>query len=188
MLTRNAPTMAARGLRPVGELAARRPHGERLRYLAGCRCLPCRCANARYEQQRLAARRRGEWNGLVPAGAVRAHLRELSKRGIGYRTAADAASVARSVVAKILKGERWQIRAQTAKRLLAVTPAARADHSTVPAARTWRLIDQLLAEGFSKARLARELGMRTPALQISKTRVLARTQLAVERLWRRYMM
>lgn len=182
-----APALASRGLRPVTELAARRAHGDRLRYMAGCRCLPCRCANARYEQQRLAARRRGEWNGLVPAGPVRAHLRKLSAAGVGYKTAADAASVARSVVAKILRGERRQIRAQNAKRLLAVTPAARADHSTVSAARTWRRIHQLLEEGFSKARLARELGMRTPALQIGKTRVLARTELAVEKLWRRYM-
>ncbi|EQD38297.1 hypothetical protein B2A_11520, partial [mine drainage metagenome] len=150
------------GLRPVAELAERRPHGDRLRYMAGCRCLPCRCANARYEQQRLAARRRGEWNGLVPAGPVRAHLRKLSAAGVGYKTAADAASVARSGVEKIVLGQRRKIRAQTAKRLLAVTPAARADHSTVPAGRTWRLINQLLEEGFSKARLARELGMRTP--------------------------
>ena len=169
------------------ELAERRMHGNRLRYLAGCRCLPCRCANARYEQQRLAARRRGEWNGLVPAGLVRVHLRKLSAAGVGYKSAADAASVARSVVAKIVQGQRRQIRAQTAKRLLAVTPAARADHSTVPAGRTWRRINRLLDEGFSKARIARELGMRTPALQINKMRVLARTELAVEKLWRRYM-
>jgi hypothetical protein len=96
-------------------------------------------------------------------------------------------SDARSTVGKILRGERRHLRAQTAKRLLAVTPAARADHSTVPAGRTWRLINHLLEEGFSKARLARELGMRTRALQIGKTRVLACTELAVEKLWRRYM-
>lgn len=57
----------------------------------------------------------------------------------------------------------------------------------VPAGRTWRRINQLLEEGFSKARLARELGMHTPALQIGKTRVLACTELAVAKLWRRYM-
>ncbi len=175
------------GLRPVAELAERRAHGDRLRYMAGCRCLPCRCANARYEQQRLAARRRGEWNGLVPVGPARVHLRKLSAAGVGYKSAADAASVARSVVAKIVQGQRRQIRAQTARRLLAITADARADHSTVPAAKTWRRIHQLLDEGFSKARIARELGMRTPALQINKMRVLARTELAVEKLWRRYM-
>ena len=171
----------------MAELAERRAHGERLCYMAGCRCLPCRCANARYEQQRLAARRRGEWNGLVPAGPVRAHLLELSAAGVGYKTAADAASVARSTVGKILRGGRRQLRAQSATRLLAVTPAARADHSTVPAAKTWRRINQLLKEGFSKARLARELGRGARKLQIGKTRVLACTELAVEKLWRRYM-
>ncbi len=123
----------------------------------------------------------------MAAEPARAHLRKLSRAGVGYKTAADAASVARSVVAKIVQGQRSQIRAQTAKRLLSVTPAARADHSTVPAGRTWRRINQLLEEGFTKARLARELGMRTPALQIGKRRVLACTELAVEKLWRRYM-
>jgi hypothetical protein len=179
--------LASRGLRPVGELAARRAHGDRLRYMAGCRCLPCRCANANYERGRLAARRRGEWNGLVDAAPARAHLRKLSRAGVGYKTAADAASVGKTTVAEILTGKKQQIRAQTARRLLAVTVAARADHSTVPAGRTWRLIERLLKEGFSKARIARELGMRSPALQLRRTRVLARTQLAVEKLWRRYM-
>ncbi len=28
----------ARGLRPVAELGADRPHGTRLRYFAGCKC------------------------------------------------------------------------------------------------------------------------------------------------------
>jgi hypothetical protein len=182
-----APRMAARGLRPIGELASRRQHGDRLRYMAGCRCLKCRMANTNYETRRAAARRRGEWNGLVDAAAVRAHLRNLSRDGVGYRTAADAASVGKTTVAEILQGKKRRLRAQAAKRLLAVTPAARADHSTVPARRTWRLLEQLISEGFTKARIARELGMATPRIQIGRARVLARTQLAVEKLWRRYM-
>lgn len=178
--------LATRGLRPVSELGSRRAHGERLRYLAGCRCLKCRCANSNYETRRAAARRRGEWNGLVDAAAARRHLRALSRRGVGYKTAADAASIARSIVAKILTGERQKIRAQAAKRLLALTPAARADHSLVSASHTWRLIEWLLKEGFTKARIARELGKKAPALQIRRNFVLARTQLAVEKLWLKY--
>lgn len=173
-------------LRPVQELAARRPHGDRLQYMAGCRCLKCRMANSNYETARARARKAGDWNGLVDAAPVRAHLRKLSRAGVGYKTAADAASVARSVVAKVRIGERTQIRASTAKRLLAVTAAARADHSYVSAAQTWYLIKQLLDEGFTKARIAQELGVGR-ALQIRKTRVLARTALAVEKLWRKYM-
>lgn len=155
--------------------------------MAGCRCLKCRMANTNYETRRAAAQRRGEWNGLVDAAPVRAHLRKLSRAGVGYKAAAEAASVGKTAVAEILSGKKQRLRAQSAKRLLAVTPAARADHSTVPAARTWRLLEQLLDEGFTKARIARELGMKMPSLQIGRKRVLARTQLAVEKLWRRYM-
>jgi hypothetical protein len=105
---------------------------------------------------------------------------------VGYKTAADAASIARSTVAKVLSGERQRLRAQGAKRLLALTPAARADHSLVSGSYTWRLIEWLLEEGFTKARIARELGRKSPALQIRRNFVLARTQLSVEQLWRRY--
>ena len=173
-------------LRPVEELAADRQHGDRLRYMAGCRCLKCRMANSHYETARAKARKAGDWNGLVDAAPVRQHLLKLSRAGVGYKCAADAASVARSVVAKIRNGEKKQVRARTAKQLLTVTPAARADHSYVSAARTWQLIRQLLDQDFTKARIARELGVGR-ALQIHHTRVLARTALAVEKLWRRYM-
>lgn len=57
----------SRGLKPVAELAEQRSHGDRLKYLAGCRCVPCRAANSRYEVARAAARKAGDWNGLVPA-------------------------------------------------------------------------------------------------------------------------
>ena len=174
------------GLRPVEELAANRPHGVRLRYLAGCRCLKCRMANSNYETTRARARKAGDWNGLVDAGPARRHLAKLSRAGVGYKTVADAASVARSVVAKIRTGERTQVRARTARRLLGVTPDARADSSHVPAGPTWRLIRQLQEEGFTKTRIAQELGVGR-AIQFRRTHVLARTALAVEKLWRRYM-
>jgi len=175
-------------LRSAADLAADKPHGTRIKYMGGCRCLRCRMANTNYETKRSAARRRGEWNGLVDTAPARAHLRQLSRKGVGYKTAADAASISRSVVAKIVNGERRRMRAQAMARLLKVTPAARADHSIVPAARTWLLLGQLLEEGFTKAAIARELlGPQAKALQIRRDFVLARTQLAVEKLWRKYM-
>lgn len=173
-------------LRSIQELAAARGHGDRLQYMAGCRCLKCRMANSNYETARAQARKAGDWNGLVDATPVWRHLQKLSRAGVGYKTAADAASVARSVVAKIRSGEKTRVRARTAKQLLAVTLAARADHSYVSAVRTWYLIQQLLDQDFTKTRIARELGVGR-SLQIRRTRVLARTALAVEKLWRRYM-
>lgn len=180
-------SMRSRGLKPVAELAATKPHGHRVRYMAGCRCLKCRMANANYALRRIQACNRGEGNAIVDASPAIAHLRELSRQGVGYKTAADAASVARSTVSKLVFGERTRARAQTVRRLLAVTAKARADHSTVRGGKTWRMINQLLEEGFTKARISRELGNKTPALQIRHHSVLARTELAVERLWRKYM-
>lgn len=64
-----------------------REHGTRALYQRGCRCLPCRSANARYwtqwRQQRQA--------GIVPLGAIvsaaRCHIELRALRG-EYQTAA----------------------------------------------------------------------------------------------------
>lgn len=180
-------SLSHRGLKPLADLAAKKPHGDRLRYMAGCRCVPCRAANSRYECARLKARQSGEWNGLVSTKEVKRHLRKLSRAGIGYKTVADASGVAKSTLARIKSGKKRQIRKQTEARILAVTAQARADASIVPAGQTWKYIYKLLEEGFTKAEIARRLGKKTPALQIRKDYVLARTAVAIERLYNRIM-
>lgn len=82
--------------------------------------------------------------------------------------------VAVSVIVDILR-----IRGRTERRLLAVTSACRADHAYVSAKRSWQYINALLEEGFTKGRIASELG-------ISKTRVTAVTAHRVARLYRKY--
>lgn len=52
----------------------------------------------------------------------------------------------------------------------------------VPAGPTWRLLDELVARGWSKSELARRLGLGSPALQFSRDRVRASTARAVEAL------
>lgn len=163
------------GLRPVAELAATRQHGDRLRYMAGCRCAECRRANTAYETARAMARKAGDWNGIVPAQRARKHMRDLSKAGIGRRQIADAAGVAESIVFKIATGTRANVRARTEKAILAVTVAAAADHAVIDAGPTWKLLDELLSCGYSKAHLARELGYKVPAIQIKRTQCTVRT-------------
>jgi hypothetical protein len=75
-----------------------------------------------------------------------------------------------------------RIRARTLRRILAVTPAQLADRSFVSAKSTWRLIRQLLEEGYTKAAIARLLGYKSPALQFRRTRVFASTEMRVKRL------
>jgi hypothetical protein len=171
--------LAERGLRSVAELAAAKPHGTRLRYLGGCKCLKCRMANSNYETARARARAAGDWNGNVSAAEARKHILKLSRKGIGRRSIAEASDVAETVIAEIRSGKKQQIRARTARRILAVTPAAIADHALVPAARAWRLINELLEEGFTKAHIARELGYARPALQLNRTTITAANELAI---------
>jgi hypothetical protein len=176
--------LASRGLRPVAELGAERPHGTRLRYLAGCKCFECRRSNSDYERERAKARAAGDWNGFVSADKARAHLMSLSHRGVGKRAVAAASDVALSVLTEIRTGRKQQIRARTERKILAVTPAMASDRALVKPGRTFRLIAALKDEGFSKAELARRLGYRNGALQFQANRMTARNVARVENLYR----
>jgi hypothetical protein len=176
--------LSSRGLRPVAELGAERPHGTRLRYISGCKCFHCRRANSDYERERKAARENGDWNGIVPADQARDHLKSLSRAGVGKRAVAASSDICMTVLQDIRTGKKRQIRARTARKILAVTPAMVSDGALVKPGRTFRLIDELLEEGFSKAELARRLGYRNQALQFSRRRMTARNVARIERLYR----
>ena len=175
-------TLAARGLRPASELAARRPHGDRLRYIGGCRCDECRRANSAYERERIAARKAGDWNGLVCASKARAHLAHLSEHSVGRRTVADVSGVADTTLVEIIAGRKTRVRARTERAILRVTATAAADGALVSAQSTWRLLGELVRDGYSKTALAKELGYTRPALQFSRHRVTVRNRFDVERL------
>jgi hypothetical protein len=131
-----------------------------------------------------ACRDRLVWNGLVSAEKARAHLRRLSRAGIGINAVAAASDLPRSTLAEIRAGRKDLVRARTERKILAVDASCRSDSSFVSAARTWRLIRLLLEEGFTKKELARRMGFAAPAIQFRKTRVLARTEQRVKRLFR----
>jgi len=169
------------------ESCAIKPHGWRARYMAGCRCLPCRAAHARYNTECERRVKGGITNKIVPANRAREHLLQLSKLGVGRRAVRAATDVAESILHQIAKGRRLQIREETERRILAVDESARADHSLVDAAPTWKLLDELLARGYSRTQIARWLGSKskTPALQLSRGKILARQAVRVQRLYRK---
>jgi hypothetical protein len=177
--------LSGRGLRPIAELAAGRDHGDRLRYMAGCRCFQCRRANSAYEAVRKIARAAGEGNGIVPAAKARAHMKALSARGVGRRSVGAACDVADTVLAEIIAGRKANIRASTERAILAVTADAAGDRALVSANPTWKMLDQLLKDGYTKSELARRLGSKskTPALQLDKDFVTVRNAYLVERLF-----
>jgi len=164
------------------------PCGVRAKYVAaGCRCMLCRAAASRYESERLRARRAGDWNGLVSAAAAREHLVKLSRQGVGRRAVSDACGVSATILHEVKMGRKTQIRQRTERAILAVTKHAAGMALLVPAGPTWRLIKALIEEGFTKTRIARELGYKAPALQMRTARITRGNAIAVERLYRRYM-
>jgi hypothetical protein len=162
------------------------PHGVRARYVAGCRCEACRRSNTLYAQARARAKDGGDWNGLVPADRAREHLRKLRRQGVGLRMVAEVTGLSRSILMGIARGGRARLCARSERKILRVTPAVRGDGALVPAAATWRRIEWLIEEGFTKGAIAKALGAQWPALQLRRTRVTVRTAAKVERLYRRY--
>ncbi|MEW5833609.1 MAG: hypothetical protein AB1832_00975 [Pseudomonadota bacterium] len=178
--------LASRGLRPAAELAANRPHGDRLRYVGGCRCDACRKANSAYESARQRARKAGDWNGIVSAEAARAHMVKLSRKGVGRRAIAAATDIADTLLSAIRTGRKTRIRARTERLILGVTPAVASDHAIQSAARVHRLIERLLEEEYSEEYLAKRLGYATGRLQFGD-RITVKNAARVERLYRELM-
>lgn len=182
MITASHPnTLEHRGLKPIAVLAADRPHGDRLRYVAGCRCDLCRASNAAYERGRIRERQSGNWNGMVPADRARNYMKHLSAQGVGRRAIAEASDISHSVINEIRAGRKTQIRALTERKILAVTVDMALDRAYIPAGPTWKLIDALLAAGFTKKDLAQRLGYRS-SLQISRKAVTVKNAARVRKL------
>jgi hypothetical protein len=160
---------------------SRQPHGTRARYRLGCQCLPCRAANARYENQRWRARRGAP--RVVSATPARAHIAALSREGVGFKSVADACSLSPTTTWLIRVGRRERILAETERRILSVDGGARAGGALVRAGSTWSRVRILLAEGFTKAELARRLGYQRPALKIGRGRITARIAVRIERFY-----
>lgn len=179
--------LTGRGLKPIEVLVSDKPHGCRLRYLAGCRCNECRKANSVYENERQKARRKGDWNGIVSAENARRHILKLSKLGVGRKAVAAATDISETIISGIRSGKKKHIRARTERLILAVTKEMASDQALVSAKETWRLINELLKEGYTIAHLANGLGYKTPALQIGKHRITVRNAHRVKVLYRKLM-
>ncbi|KAF0145086.1 MAG: Uncharacterized protein FD156_1197 [Nitrospirae bacterium] len=170
-------------LKSAAELGAHKPHGTRMRYMAGCKCMLCRAANSSYETGRAALRRQGLVNGIISAKRAQAHLVKLSKMGIGRRAVHAASGVNKSIIRLIRKGTRTHIRKNTERRILAVTISAARPHTVISAARVWALIKKLLKSGFSKRALAMRLGYKN-SLQLNENRVIAKNAVKVFRFYK----
>lgn len=158
------------------ELAKNKPHGHKIRYLAGCRCKACKRGNSLYEQKLAADRALYGPNDLVPVDRARQHMQDMRKLGIGFKTIADRTDVARTVCGEVIwlgKSGRRYIRRRTEKKILSYRPTLDCLPGclVIPAAETVRKIQQLTRWGYPKALINQDgLGGKTPALQIHATK------------------
>lgn len=156
----------------------KRTHGTYVAYVIDrCRCADCRRANREYERAR-AARLEPAY---VSAGPARAHLAMLAAAGVGLKQVAKVSGVSTGTLSKLVYGDGTRglapskrVRKATADRILAVWPSALAAGARVDAAATWRLIDEMVAAGVPKARIAERLGT-GPGLQLSRKEVTVRS-------------
>lgn len=171
-----------------------RPHGTHACYVhgpdrahegRGCRCEPCRAANAAYERERA---RRPE-PPYVSASSARDHVAWLATQGVGLKTIAKASGVSHGALSKLVygdprsgRGPSKRIRPATRDAILAVMPTAVADGAKVPAAPVWADVTVLLERGWTKAAIARAIGQTGPGLQLGREYVAARNARAVKRL------
>lgn len=167
-------------LRSAEELARKRPHGHKMRYMAGCRCKRCRKGNAAYDRQLRLNREQFGPNDLVSTREVRQHLENLQTYGIGHKTVAKHARVAKTVLAEILWYGKKQMRRRSARRVLAVQPTIDTlpKNAKVPADVTVAKIQQLIEWGYPKSLINKDgLGLHTCGLQIpsleGKTKMVA---------------
>lgn len=168
MADKSLKFLTRRGFTDKTISASEKPHGERMRYIRGCRCDLCKRANTDYENMRSKERAAGNWNGLVSANKAKKHLIKLSKAGVGRRAVADVSDVGETALVAIKSGKKLKIRAITEKRILAVTfEMAAADRALISAIPSWKLINDLIAQGYTKVTIAEAIGQKR-ALQLGK--------------------
>ena len=175
------------------------PHGTATRYVQHkCRCQPCKDA---FNAVSVASRKRrgygmrSDWEDcLVDATEAREHILTLAKQGFGALIIERAAGIGHTALWEIRSGRRQRIFPGTRDRILGVTLSdlrANKETATVPAKDTLRLVDEMVAAGFAKVWIARQIGQTTGGLQVAQGSgkyVFVRTANAIkelhDRLWR----
>lgn len=164
------------------------PHGTRPRYRSGCKCLPCRSANADYartlrypESDELAS---AGQQGTVDATPARDYLAQLQRLGVGYRRAALLADLSPQAVLDIRSGRRARIRPETSAAILSVRPSL-AHGQVVSSQQTFKLLDSLRREGFARERIAGWLGFKGAQIRFTRIggKVRVSSHLKVKALW-----
>lgn len=135
-------------------MSARVPqHGTLTEYTTyGCRCLPCRLANAEYQRQWQAERRAGG-RRLTNAAPCREHLRVLLDSGMTLWSIAAACGLSDAALSKVISGKSRRVRWSSHHAIMGVRTATLVPGHRVPADIARRLLRELYAAGLTHKRV-----------------------------------
>jgi hypothetical protein len=143
-------------------------------------------AEARVKRDHLNRRHRPKPPAeYVSAAKVRAHLKRLQKQGIGVQSVRVACGVSSSVLDRMLRGMIKRTRRATEAKILAVDITAARGRAKIDGAQTWDLLDDLIARGFTRSWIARQLGQKGPGLQLKRHSVTGENARKVRELHKR---
>ena len=140
-------------------------HGTHVCYVQDrCRCADCSASNARYEQSRAVWLAGVKPHPYTDARPVRAHVKSLMDQGMGLKHIVKVSGVPQGVLWKLVYGKKVKgrkrpskrVRRDTARKLLA-TRLELADGAKVPADEARLIIDELVARGWTKTAIARQV-------------------------------
>jgi len=135
------------------------PHGERPRYLRGCRCLPCSNANKRYcKQYRVKTVHQPV---RVDATPVRQRLQEWINQGYSQTQIGDVTGKKSGDISKLLNGQRTIAPRVAARILRSPGPTGAPAHARVDATGTIRRGRALHAIGYPIYMIAAGVPMAT---------------------------
>lgn len=140
------------------------PHGERARYLRGCRCRDCLNAHYRYMSQYRLDRERGQ-KRRVDSTQAATRINELLATGWNQAQIATAAGTSRRSISYILSGTSPTISRNTERRILTIHPdQTPPPPGCVDPTGTIRRVRALAAIGYPIAHIADAAGMHRDAL------------------------
>ena len=133
--------------------------GTRARYVRGCRCEPCTAANRVYARE-LDRHKRRVAHGIedpvvrfVDATETREHLLWLRSFGVGKRTVHKLTGISTTTLWEIVRGDTLKVHPDTETKILDLWRDTRNDAMIVDADSTWKRINWLQQQGWSKARI-----------------------------------
>ena len=132
-------------------------HGDRARYVAGCRCDLCRQANRAYLDDYKAARKI-EGRQTVPAHGVVEHLAKLRSSGVELTAIARMSGCSVHHLRAVGRGEYARVTRRLHDGVLSIQPGDYSENSRVPVAEAHKLVAEIRARGVQVQTIAHALG------------------------------